>query len=148
MSMQFRISLAACHPRGERGFTLLELLVVMVIIGLLAGYVGPRLFSQIGKSETKAARAQINALESALDQYRLDTGRYPSTEQGLAALVTKPANEARWAGPYLRKNIPDDPWGKPYLYKQPGERGEFDLFSYGKDGAPGGTGDAADVTNW
>ncbi len=131
-----------------RGFTLLELLVVMVIIGLLAGYVGPRLFSQIGKSETKAARAQINALESALDQYRLDTGRYPSTEQGLAALVTKPANEARWAGPYLRKNIPDDPWGKPYLYKQPGERGEFDLFSYGKDGAPGGTGDAADVTNW
>jgi general secretion pathway protein G len=131
-----------------RGFTLLELLVVMVIIGLLAGYVGPRLFSQIGKSETKAAKAQINALESALDQYRLDTGRYPSTEQGLAALVTKPANEARWAGPYLRKNIPDDPWGKPYLYKQPGERGEFDLFSYGKDGAPGGTGDAADVTNW
>jgi len=131
-----------------RGFTLLELLVVMVIIGLLAGYVGPRLFSQIGKSETKAAKAQINALESALDQYRLDTGRYPSTEQGLAALMVKPANENRWAGPYLRKNIPDDPWGKPYLYKQPGEHGEFDLFSYGKDGAPGGTGDAADVVNW
>ena len=135
------------HGR-ERGFTLLELLVVMVIIGLLAGYVGPRLFSQIGKSETKAAKAQINALESALDQYRLDTGRYPSTEQGLAALMAKPANETRWAGPYLRKNIPDDPWGKPYLYKQPGEHGEFDLFSYGKDGAPGGTGDAADVVNW
>ena len=131
-----------------RGFTLLELLVVMVIIGLLAGYVGPRLFSQIGKSETKAAKAQINALESALDQYRLDTGRYPSTEQGLAALMVKPANENRWAGPYLRKNVPDDPWGKPYLYKQPGEHGEFDLFSYGKDGAPGGTGDAADVVNW
>jgi general secretion pathway protein G len=136
------------RSQAARGFTLLELLVVMVIIGLLAGYVGPRLFSQIGKSETKAAKAQINALESALDQYRLDTGRYPSTEQGLTALMVKPANENRWAGPYLRKNIPDDPWGKPYLYKQPGEHGEFDLFSYGKDGAPGGTGDAADVVNW
>ncbi len=137
------------HKRArQRGFTLLELLVVMVIIGLLAGYVGPRLFSQIGKSETKAAKAQIVSLESALDQYRLDTGRYPSTEQGLAALMAKPANENRWAGPYLRKSIPDDPWGKPYIYKQPGEHGEFDLFSYGKDGAPGGTGDAADVVNW
>ena len=132
----------------QRGFTLLELLVVMVIIGLLAGYVGPRLFSQIGKSETKAAKAQINALEAALDQYRLDIGHYPSTEQGLAALMIKPANESRWAGPYLRKNIPDDPWGKPYLYKQPGEHGEFDLFTYGKDGAPGGSGDAVDVVNW
>ena len=140
--------MSANKPAHSKGFTLLELLVVMVIIGLLAGYVGPRLFSQIGKSETKAAKAQINALESALDQYRLDTGRYPSTEQGLAALMVKPANENRWAGPYLRKNIPDDPWGKPYLYKQPGEHGEFDLFSYGKDGAPGGTGDAADVVNW
>ncbi|MBL8383995.1 MAG: type II secretion system major pseudopilin GspG [Burkholderiales bacterium] len=132
----------------SRGFTLLELLVVMVIIGLLAGYVGPRLFAQIGKSEAKAARAQITALESALDQYRLDTGRYPSTEQGLAALMVKPANESRWAGPYLRKSIPDDPWGKPYQYRQPGEHGEFDLFSLGKDGQPGGSGDAADVTNW
>lgn len=132
----------------QHGFTLLELLVVLVIIGLLAGYVGPRYFSQIGKSETKAARAQIDALEKALDQYRLDTGHYPSTEQGLAALNTRPANEARWDGPYLRKNIPLDPWGKPYVYVQPGEHGEFDLFSYGKDGQPGGTGDAADVTNW
>jgi general secretion pathway protein G len=131
-----------------RGFTLLELLVVMVIIGLLAGYVGPRLFSQIGKSETKVARAQIVALESALDQYRLDIGRYPGTEPGLTALMIKPANEGRWAGPYLRKSVPDDPWGKPYLYKQPGLHGEFDLSTYGKDGAPGGSGDAADVVNW
>ncbi len=130
------------------GFTLLELLVVMVIIGLLAGYVGPRYFSQIGKSEVKAARAQIDALEKALDQYRIDIGHYPTTEQGLPALMTAPSGEGRWAGPYLRKSVPDDPWGKPYLYRQPGEHGDFDLFSYGPDGQPGGEGEAADVTNW
>jgi general secretion pathway protein G len=130
------------------GFTLLELLVVMVIIGLLVGYVGPRYFAQIGKSETKAARAQIDALEKALDQYRLDTGHYPTSEQGLVALNTRPSNEARWDGPYLKKEVPMDPWGKPYIYRQPGEHGEFDLFSYGKDGQPGGGGDAADVMNW
>lgn len=132
----------------QSGFTLLELLVVLVIIGLLAGYVGPRYFSQIGKSETKAARAQIDALEKALDQYRLDTGHYPSTEQGLAALNTRPSTEPRWDGPYLKKDVPPDPWGKPYIYRQPGEHGEFDLFTYGKDGQPGGTGDAADINNW
>lgn len=136
------------EPKKHAGFTLLELLVVMVIIGLLAGYVGPRYFSQIGKSETKAAKAQIDALDKALDQYRLDTGHYPSTEQGLAVLNTRPANEAHWDGPYLKKAVPLDPWGKPYLYRQPGEHGEFDLYSYGKDGQPGGDGDAADVTNW
>lgn len=130
------------------GFTLLELLVVMVIIGLLAGYVGPRHFSQIGKSEVKAARAQIDALEKALDQYRIDVGHYPTTEQGLPALMAAPSGEGRWAGPYLRKAVPDDPWGKPYQYRQPGEHGDFDLFSYGPDGQPGGEGEAADVTNW
>ena len=130
------------------GFTLLELLVVMVIIGLLAGYVGPRYFAQIGKSETKVARSQIDALEKALEQYRLDNGHYPTTEQGLNYLNTRPANEPRWDGPYLKKNVPLDPWGKPYLYRQPGEHGELDLFSYGKDGQPGGKGDAVDVTNW
>jgi general secretion pathway protein G len=134
--------------KGQYGFTLLELLVVMVIIGLLVGYVGPRYFAQIGKSETKVARAQIDALEKALDQYRLDTGHYPTTEQGLAALNTRPSNEARWDGPYLKKEVPPDPWGKPYIYRQPGEHGEFDLFSNGKDGQPGGSGDAADVMNW
>lgn len=133
---------------SERGFTLLELLVVMVIIGLLAGYVGPRYFSQIGKSEVKAARAQIDALEKALDQYRIDVGRYPSTEQGLAALNVAPTGEVRWDGPYLRKGVPDDPWGKPYQYRQPGEHGEFDLYSFGLDSLPGGEGAAADVTNW
>lgn len=134
--------------RGARGFTLLELLVVMVIIGLLAGYVAPKYFSQIGKSEIKAARAQIDALEKALDQYRLDTGRYPTTEQGLGALVMRPSDEPKWQGPYLRRDVPQDPWGKPYQYRNPGEHNEFDLYSLGKDGQPGGTGEGADITNW
>jgi len=120
----------------------------MVIIGLLAGYVGPKYFSQIGKSEQKAARAQIDAFEKALDQYRLDVGKYPTTEQGLGALMKAPAGTPRWAGPYLRKELPPDPWGRAYEYKQPGQHGDFDLFSYGKDGQAGGEGDAADVVNW
>ena len=132
----------------QRGFTLLELLVVMVIIGLLTGYVGPKYFSQIGKSEVKAARAQIDALEKALEQYRLDVGHYPSTEIGLDALVNRPAAEAKWEGPYLKKGVPQDPWGHAYAYKSPGEHGDFDLLSYGKDGQPGGEGEAADVKSW
>jgi general secretion pathway protein G len=131
-----------------RGFTLLELLVVMVIIGLLAGYVAPRYFSQVGKSEVKTAMAQINALEKALDQYRLDVGQYPTTEQGLTALVAKPQTEPKWQGPYLAKAVPMDPWGRPYLYKMPGEKSEYDLVSLGKDGQPGGTGEGADITNY
>jgi len=134
--------------KAVRGFTLLELLVVMVIIGLLAAYVGPKYFSQVGKSEIKMAQAQIDALEKALHQYRLDVGSYPATEQGLAALVNRPNNEARWQGPYLSKLPPADPWGRQYVYKYPGERAEFDLLSYGKDGQPGGEGEAADITNW
>ena len=130
------------------GFTLLELLVVMVIIGLLAGYVGPKYFGQIGKSEIKVARAQLDALDKALDQYRLDTGHYPAPESGLAALMQKPPNEAKWDGPYLKKIVPLDPWGRPYVYKLPGEHGEYDLVSYGKDGQPGGTGEASDIVNW
>ena len=132
----------------EKGFTLLELLVVMVIIGLLAGYVGPKYFSQIGKSEVKSARAQLDSLGKSLDQYRLDTGHFPSNEQGLAALDVRPANEPKWEGPYLRKSVPVDPWGKPYVYKQPGEHSEYDLLSYGKDGQPGGNAESADITNW
>lgn len=134
--------------RKQAGFTLLELLVVMVIIGLLAGYVGPKYFSQIGKSEIKAARAQIDALDKATGQYRLDTGHYPPMEQGLAALVARPANEAKWDGPYLMKAVPQDPWGNPYVYKIPGEHGDYDLLSYGKDGQPGGEGEAEDIKNW
>jgi general secretion pathway protein G len=133
---------------GAAGFTLLELLVVMVIIGLLAGYVAPRYFSQVGKSEVKVAQAQIQALEKALAQYRLDNGRFPTTEEGLVALVARPANASRWEGPYLSKAVPPDPWGRPYTYRSPGERAEIDVYSFGKDGAPGGTGENADVTNW
>jgi general secretion pathway protein G len=128
-----------------RGFTLLELLVVIVIIGLLAGYVAPRYFSQVGKSEVQAARAQIDALEKALDQYRLDARRYPSTEQGLQALLERPAGEARWNGPYLRKAVPDDPWGNPYVYRNAGD--SVELLSYGRDGRPGGSELDADIAN-
>lgn len=132
---------------NSRGFTLLELLVVIVIIGLLAGFVAPRYFSQVGKSEIQVARAQIDAFEKALDQYRLDLRRYPTNDQGLRALIEKPANESRWNGPYLRKDVPLDPWGRPYVYKAPGTKGDYDLLSYGKDGQPGGSGEAADITN-
>lgn len=140
--------LAKRRPERPGGFTLLELLVVMVIVGLLAGYVAPRFFSQIGKSEVKVARAQIDGLGKALDQYRLDVGHYPGTEQGLKALNEPPPNESKWAGPYLKKGVPDDPWGHSYGYRQPGEHGDYDLFSYGKDGQPGGTGEAGDIVNW
>lgn len=129
-----------------RGFTLLELLVVIVIIGLLAAYVGPRYFSQLGKSEQKAAKAQIEALGKALDTYRLDVGRYPTTEEGLNALMAQPHGEPKWQGPYLQKSVPLDPWGRVYLYRSPGQGGDFDLLSYGKDGQQGGEGDFADVS--
>ncbi len=135
-------------PARQKAFTLLELLVVMVIIGLLAGFVAPRYFGQIGKSEVKVARAQIDALEKALDQYRLDTGRYPSSEEGLVSLVAQPSGATKWAGPYLRKDVPLDPWGRPYVYRFPGEQRDFDVMSYGRDGKPGGNGEDQDIGNW
>lgn len=129
----------------QQGFTLLELLVVIVIIGLLAAYVGPRYFSQLAKSERSTAKAQIDGLGKALDAYRLDTGHYPDSEQGLSALWSKPDHEAKWNGPYLQKIVPADPWGRAYIYRSPGQTGDFDLLSYGKDGQAGGAGDNADI---
>lgn len=130
----------------QSGFTLLELLVVIVIIGLLAGIVAPNLFRQLGSSEITTARAQMDALVKALDQYRLELGHYPSTHQGLDALVHPPAGESRWRGPYLRKEVPLDPWGTPYVFQSPGPDGQdFLLISLGKDRMPGGDGDNADI---
>ena len=135
--------------RRSRGFTLLELLVVMVIIGLLAGFVAPRYFAQVGKSRVKAARAQIDAIDKALEQFRLDVGRLPTTEEGLAALNAAPQGMTNWDGPYLKKDVPLDPWGHPYLYTQPGtHQNDFDVMSYGRDGRPGGSGEDEDLGNW
>lgn len=134
--------------RLAHGFTLLELLVVIVVIGLLTGLVAPRYFEQVGKSNTKIARAQIDSFEKALDQYRLDVGAYPSSEHGLQALFVRPDNVDKWQGPYLKKPAPPDPWGRPYRYKYPGERGDYDLISFGADGQAGGVGENIDVSNW
>ena len=134
-------------PLRHRGFTLLELLVVMVIIGLLAGFVAPRYFAQVGKSQVKVTRAQLDALDKALDQFRLDVGRYPTSEEGLQVLVTAPSNVAGWAGPYLKKGVPPDPWGHAYQYRSPGSKGEYEIVSFGKDGQPGGSGDNADISS-
>ncbi|HEY0974636.1 MAG TPA: type II secretion system major pseudopilin GspG [Solimonas sp.] len=130
------------------GFTLLELLVVIVIIGLLAGYVAPRYFTQVGKAEVKMAQAQIDALEKALEAFRLDVGQYPSSQHGLNSLHEAPIGVARWQGPYLKKAVPPDPWSRSYHYRFPGQHGEYDLWSWGKDGAPGGEGEDADIVNW
>lgn len=130
----------------QSGFTLVELLVVIIVLGLLVGLVGPRLWGQVAKSKQATARAQIELLGSALDQYRLDNGAYPP---GLDALNQKPATTANWNGPYLKKAVPNDPWGYPYKYKCcPGQFGEYDLWSEGADGAPGGEGENADVVSW
>ncbi|MBC7728583.1 MAG: type II secretion system major pseudopilin GspG [Microbacteriaceae bacterium] len=155
--MQPTTSAPPAPRRAASGFTLLELLVVMVIIGLLAAYVGPKYFAQIGKSEVTVARAQIEALAKALDTYRLDMGRYPTTEQGLGPLTEPPAegvegagsagSAGKWSGPYLSKKVPSDPWGHPYVYRSPGSRAAFDLLSYGRDGQPGGVADAADISH-
>lgn len=140
------------HPLAGRareraaGFTLLELLVVILIIGLLTGIVGPRFLGQIGRSEVTAARAQLDAFDKALQAYRIDTGHFPAPSHGLQALVTAPSEETRWRGPYLKGQIPADPWGRPYQYRVPGPGGkDFELMSLGKDGAPGGAGDDADL---
>jgi len=135
----------------RKGFTLIELLVVMVIIGLLAALVAPKLFPKLGKGKIAAAKAQIELFGQALDQFRLDVGRYPTTQEGLnslvTALVTGPGLD-KWEGPYLKKGIPQDPWGNVYMYQCPGTHGEYDLSTYGRDGKPGGEGEDQDVTSW
>lgn len=142
-----RASARRAQAVKQRGFTLLELLVVLVIIGMLAAIVGPRYFSQLGKSQVTIAHAQIDVFTKAIDNYRLDVGRYPTAEEGLAALVVKPASADKWTGPYLKKDVPLDPWGHPYVYQVPGTKSDYSVVSYGRDGQPGGSGEDADVTS-
>lgn len=149
--MNFFLQKSHSVKRYGGGFTLIELLIVMVILGLLASLVGPRLFGQLDSSKIKAARTQIEMVGAALDTYRLDMSRYPSTEQGLAALSEKPteaAEAAKWRGPYLKKRVEKDPWGNFYVYKSPGEKADYELSSLGADGKEGGVEDAADIHSW
>ena len=137
------------RPSAQAGFTLIELLVVLVILGLLAALAGPRIIGYLGGAKTDTTRLQVQNFKSALDLYRLDTGAYPSTQQGLTALVRNPGNVPGWKGPYIDSpSLPTDPWGNPYLYKAPGEHGSYDLYSLGSDKAPGGSGEAGDVSSW
>ncbi len=134
--------------KNQAGFTLVELIVVVIIIGLLAGLVVPQFIKQEEKATAKVAKAQIELFGTALDTFRLDVGRYPTSQEGLAALMQKPGGVDRWDGPYLKKDLPPDPWNKPYIYKSPGDHGVYDIISYGADGAPGGDGNDRDITSW
>jgi general secretion pathway protein G len=134
--------------RRQRGFTLFEILVVITILGLLAALVGPRLFGKVSGARQSAAKAQIELFGTALDTFRLDVGRYPTVEEGLKALREKPSGVEGWQGRYLPKEIPVDPWRRPYVYKCPGEHGDYDLLSYGLDGAEGGEGENQDIVSW
>ena len=134
------------RKKKEMGFSLIELLIVMVIMGLLAALVGPRMFGKVGKSKQNAARAQMALFETALDTYRLDVGKYPSTEQGLQSLRTKPSDEEKWDGPYLPKAVPKDPWGNPYLYRLT-DNGEVEIISLGAEGTEGGEGEDKDISS-
>src|SRR5438046_295039 len=150
-----KASVAERRPRprkrraGERGFTLVEILVVITIIGLIMGLIGPRVLNYLTESKAKAAKIQIESLASALDLYFLDAGRYPTTSEGLTALIARPSSTTGWNGPYLRGSaVPNDPWTRPYVYRSPGQHGSYDIISYGADGQEGGTGAGADITSW
>ena len=135
------------HRHGELGFTLVEMLVVITIIGLIMGLVGPRVLHYLSESKVKAAKIQMQSFSSSLDLFNLDAGRYPSTSEGLAALVRRPPGVAAWNGPYLKGgNVPNDPWNNPYIYRAPGEHNPFDIVSLGSDGQEGGSGTAADIS--
>ncbi|MEK9282577.1 MULTISPECIES: type II secretion system major pseudopilin GspG [unclassified Bradyrhizobium] len=132
---------------GERGFTLVEMLVVITIIGLIMGLIGPRVLNYLGESKVKTAKIQLQSFSSALDLFYLDVGRYPSTSEGLGALASRPAGITAWNGPYLKGGaLPTDPWNTPYVYRSPGEHGPYDILSYGADGQEGGSGTAADIS--
>lgn len=133
--------------KNKKGFTLVELIVVMVMLGMLAALVFPKFISKVGKGKVSAAKTQIELLGQALDQFRMETGRYPTTQEGLNALQVNPGVNG-WDGPYLKKGIPNDPWGRPYHYESPGQHGDYDLYSYGADGNPGGEGENQDVNSW
>jgi general secretion pathway protein G len=137
------------YRRRGAGFTLVELLVVLAILGLLAGLVGPQVMKFLGSSKTKTAGLQIEDLGATLDLYRLEVGRYPSTSEGLSALVSDPGNAPNWNGPYLKKSeVPKDPWGNDYQYRAPGQNGPYDIWSLGSDGQEGGDGEAQDIQSW
>ncbi len=142
------MKMRANRRRVEKGFTLIEILIVVIIIGLLASLVGPKLFSKVSGAKQKSAKAQIELFGTALDAFRLDTGRYPTSEEGLKALREKPSGAEQWQGPYLPKEIPMDPWGNPYVYKCPGDHGEYDLISFGLDKVEGGEGENLDIVSW
>jgi general secretion pathway protein G len=149
MTMFFDREKIRGRSRGEGGFTLIEILVVITIIALIMSLVGPRVLNYLGESKVKAARIQIQSLGSALDLFNLDTGRYPTTGEGLTALVQSTGTIPSWNGPYLKGGVvPNDPWGKAYVYRSPGEHGPYDIMSYGSDGQEGGTGTAADIVSW
>lgn len=147
MKKLVRLLQAQQELNNQRGFSLIELLIVMVILGLLASLVGPKMFGKLGMAKQKTAKTQIEMLMTAMDSYRLDVGKYPSSQEGLDALVENSGSD-KWAGPYLQKGVPNDPWDNPYNYQNPGEHGEIDIFSYGADGQSGGDGENADVGSW